>query len=216
MEIEDIVLVIPTRGEREEGVDRCIVSVLESVGEDISVSILENTTGWLKAVNGLVSIMSDVDNIAKSGHHFLMGADDMTFYPGAISSAVEAMDKCFPDTDGVVGFNQVNLDSGSCKAGFTLIGRKFLERFKGYDFFCPDYKHYYADTEFLAYAISIGKFHYCKDAQVDHFHHSVTGYKDSTALISGQSLEDDRETARLRKELGFLWGRDFKRVQHGS
>ena len=203
MEIKDIVLVIPHRGERFGGVKKC----RDSARGVMKWKDLENTTGWLSAVNTYITKLH-TSNLNLS---FLMGADDMIFHPGAVQKAVDAMNEYFPDGDGVIGFNQSNL-IGHCEAGFTLIGHKFLKRFEGQDFFCPDYKHYYADTELWKYVKSVDKFYYCEEARVDHYHFSVTGEKDSTALISQQSREVDKETARKREEQGFLWGRDFKRV----
>ena len=203
MEIEDIVLVITHRGERRGGVTEC----WSSANAPVAMHALLNTTGWIPAVNREIDKMMH----PMCGKAFLMGADDMIFHEGAVQKAVAAMNEKFPDGDGVVGFNQSNLVE-HCEAGFTLIGPKFLDRFMGQDFFCPEYKHYYADTEFWKYAKSVDKFYYCVGARVDHFHFSVTGQKDSTALESQKSRATDKETARKREEAGLLWGRDFTRI----
>ena len=198
MDIDDITLVIPTRGERAGGVQNCVASV----GEPIAVVELINTTGWLMEVN---------DYVKRLDTAFLMGADDMVFHKGAIQEAIRSMNIIYPDENGVIGFNQDNLPN-HCEAGFTLIGRKFLKHLKSHGLFCPDYKHYYADTELFNYAKAFGRFYYNESARVDHYHFSVTGEKDSTALISQASREEDKRTAQRRKAIGLLWGRDFDTI----
>ena len=198
MEIKDIVLVIPTRGERGNGIRNCV----QSVGKKIALTVLPNECGWLPTVNEYIKTLDKA---------FLMGADDMIFHSGAVQIAIEAMNNVFPNENGVIGFNQVNLEN-SCEAGFTLIGRKFIDHLRPHGLFCPDYKHYYADTELHKFATTFGRFRFIKEAKIDHYHFSVTGEKDSTALISQQSREEDKETAKKREEQGLLWGRDFTRI----
>ena len=189
-------------GMRGDGVNRCI----ESAKGVLRVHDLQNTRGWITTVN------EDIPKLTAKGFAFLMGADDMIFHKGSIELAVEAMNERFPDEDGVIGFNQSNLIT-HCEAGFTLIGRKFLKRFEGQFLFCPDYQHYYADTELLRYAETAGKFYYCEEARVDHYHFSVYGQKkDSTALKSQMSRDIDIQTALNRDNQGLLWGHDFRRV----
>ena len=205
VEIEDIVLVVPHRGERGDGPEKCIASAPNSLRAMEYVA----PDGWLKTANNVIIAL----RLNSTRSAFLMGADDMIFHPGAVQIALDAMNERFPDGDGVVGFNQSNLVE-HCEAGFTLIGPKFQERFEARGLFCPDYKHYYADTELLKYAKSVDKFYYCEDARVDHYHFSVTGEKDSTALESQKSRATDIETARKREEQGLLWGREFMRVNN--
>ena len=195
----DITVLIPTRGERING----IVSCINSIGmTDVKTKILKNTGGWLPEVN---KILKDITG------YMIMGADDMDFHPNAIKYAVNILKSNYPDGDGVVGFNQVTL-SNFCKAGFVVMGRKFIDWFPDSRVYCPDYKHYFADTELFEYASLIKKFTYCPEAKVNHYHFSITGNMDSTAMISKRSYAFDSETYAKRQEKKFLWGRDFNRV----
>jgi len=187
---------IPTRGERVIGIITCINSIDR---EGVNTKILKNTTGWLPAVN---AALKDIDG------YFLMGADDMLFKGGAIQKALDVMEREYPDRDGVVGFNQVTLEK-FCEAAFVLMGDKFMDRFPDRQVYCPDYRHYYADTEFMKYAKSVNKFTYCKEAEVEHYHPVYTGKQDETNKVSRLSYKQDRQTASERSEKGFLWGRDF-------
>lgn len=194
----DITCLIPTRGERNEGLERAIVSIPQGV----KVITLVNMDGWIPAVNaacvGLETPM-------------LLAGDDMIFHKGAVCVAAHELYTNFPDGDGVIGFNQANLPE-FCKGGFTLMGDKFLRRFPEGPF-CPDYLHYFADMELWQYAESIGRGVYCEAALVDHYHFSVTGNVDSTARVSRGRMDADKETLKLRQDAGILWGREFSRVR---
>ena len=185
-------------GERLDRIVRCA----ESLRGRASYKILKNSTGWLPAVN---EALKDVKG------YFLMGGDDMTFFTNAIDIAMEVMEDNFPDGDGVIGFNQTNLPN-FCKAGFVLVGRKFIDRFPDSEMYCPDYSHYFSDPEFMAYAESVGKFVYAEDAKVLHFHPSVTGKQDETSRHSRTHWKKDKDTSNKRKDRDLLWGRDFVKV----
>lgn len=193
-------ILIPTMGDRMSGIIRCMDSIDVSAARSV---LLKNSTGWLPAVN---EALKDIED------YMLMGADDMTFHPGSIQKALDMMDNCYPNLDGVIGFNQANLGE-FCEAGFVLMGRKFIDRFPDSQVYCPDYRHYCADTELGVYAQSIGKFTYCHDAKVDHQHFSVVGKKDKTSEVSTSYRSGDMEMAGKRKKLGYLWGHDFKRLR---
>lgn len=179
---------------------------VDSIDVDMEVRVLENTTGWLKAVN---EAGRTIDGAV------LLAGDDMLFKPGAIQKALDVFEAYSQDTDRVVGFNQSNL-KGACEAGFTLMGEGFRDRFPNRQVFCPDYGHYYADTELLRFARMVGKFTFCEAAEVLHWHFSVLGYRDDTSKLVGTLLEDDRARFELRQKRGLLWGSNFKLLHEGG
>ena len=193
----EITCLIPTRGERSEMLSKALASI------DVTMDIktLVNDTGWLQAFN---EASADIEG------SILLAGDDMEFYPGAIAQAIRVLE-LRGTTDLVVGFNQANL-SGFCQAGFVLIGEDFRKRFRGKGVYCPDFKHYYADTELLKFAKKVGKFFYCETARVNHWHFSVTGERDNTSKVSGVNLERDKALFQERRDRGLLWGQDFNLI----
>ncbi len=194
----EITCLIPTMGERLSGIVRCA----ESLRGRASYKILKNSTGWLPAVN---KALREVEG------YFLMGGDDMTFFTNAIDIAMETMEDNYPDGDGVIGLNQSNMEN-FCKAGFVLVGRKFIDRFPDSQLYCPDYLHYFSDPELMAFAKSINRFTYAEDAKVLHFHPAVTGKQDETNKVSRTRWKHDKDVSNKRLEKGYLWGENFASV----
>lgn len=143
--------------------------------------------------------------------------DDIEFAPDCIMAAVKVFTKEFPDTDGVLGLNQSNIaknKEGFSRSAMGMIGRKFAERFPDKCCFCPDYTSFHADAELGMFARSIGKFVYCDDAKVIHYH--PTYYKeleDETHRIVREYKDVDKEIWSLRQKKGLLWGQSFERVK---
>lgn len=139
------------------------------------------------------------------------GADDLEFRPETFAVAAGAMHVCFPDGDGVIGFKQVLHNQKSqdfCDSAFGLMGRKFIERFPDRQVFCPDYIHYYSDSEMGEFSKAAGLFQFCPSAVVDH--HRA---KDNTWDLAHLVLKRDRQAHAERSKRGLLWGRSFERVQ---
>ena len=87
------------------------------------------------------------ENISREWDGFIGLCDDVELLPNTLEKAVLLHNQKFFDTDGVVGFAQ------DCPGyprytfkwfGQTLIGRKFVERYRdaNYQICCPDYYHF--------------------------------------------------------------------------
>lgn len=141
-------------------------------------------------------------------------ADDVKLYPDCLEKAVQCMQSNFPEFDGLVGINQVNIPNG-CKSAFGLIGRKFADRFPDKQCFCPDYIHFYVDTEVGQYAQEVKRFKFCEEAKLIHYHPSVCSEMiDQTHItLRNRSKQRDDETWQKRQRKGLLWGRTFDRVK---
>lgn len=153
---------------------------------------------------------------------FIGLCDDVELKPDALQNIVNTHQVCFPDTDGVCGFKQ------ECPGhqeytfkwfGQTLMGRKFIERYKeaNYQICCPDYYHFIQDQEMYEFAKSLGSFGICSSAILNHYH---PGYiKEETDethnIIRNGNIspkKHDFEMQKKRKEKGYLWGRDFNLI----
>lgn len=128
---------------------------------------------------------------------------------------VDAFHDFFPDLDGMVGLKIANMDPlpGVREYCFFAVGREFIKRFPGKQIFCPDYYHFYADTELGRFASEADVFRFAEKAEVDTFQvNNGRADIDSTWRASrSRKAEDDATNAR-RREAGLLWGRTFERV----
>lgn len=127
----------------------------------------------------------------------------------------------FPDLDGVVGLNLSNLEQipGQTEYCFLAIGRRFLERFPDARPCCPDYYHFFFDTELGEYAKEEGKFFWCEEARVvTHLHggDESKALQDPTHQLSRLHAARDEEMRATRKYSGMLWGRNFDLVSRGE
>lgn len=126
-----------------------------------------------------------------------------------------AFEDRFPDLDGLVGLKIANMDPlpGVREYCFFAAGRKFIERFPDAQLFCPDYYHFYADTELGRGANEAGAFYFAEEARINTFQvNNGRADIDATWRASrSRKKEDDAQNAR-RRENGLLWGRTFDRV----
>lgn len=149
---------------------------------------------------------------------FLGLCDDIELWPDAIEQSVNRMKTMYPDTDGVIGFNQVcpgRPDYTFKWFGQTLMGRKFIERYKlvDYQICCPAYKHFYQDAEMYEYTKSMGKFFECEHAIMNHLHPSFIGNIDEAhnniRFGENSPKKHDDQMFERRQKLGLIWGKSF-------
>lgn len=162
------------------------------------------------------------ENINKNWDGFIGLCDDIELYDDALKNIVECHKNNFPDTDGVVGFKQVcenRYDYSFKWFGQTLIGRKFIERYRfvNYAICCQDYFHFCQDEELFIFANSLNKFKDCENAIMNHYHPAfIPSEIDETHNIirSGplSPKEKDFKMFKKRQKLGYCWGNDFNLV----
>ena len=135
----------------------------------------------------------------------LYASDDIIFYRDCIRTALHAMKRHFPDTDGVIGLNQLQVGvSKGRKYAFGLVGEKFVKRFMDRELFCPEYIHFNGDREMGLYAMEVNKFYYCVGAKVDHIR-----LPDKTTRLGKIVYDSDKIIFRKRQQNQLLWGRNF-------
>lgn len=192
-------VIIPTY-RRAEKLARCVASLLNA-HDFLRIVILPDNrrVGMVTLINEELS-RSDADIIISC-------SDDMEFFPETISHVIYAMEKNFPDTEGVIGLKQIEFDNEGTLFAF---GQKFLQRFPNKWAFCPDYKALYFDTELYDFAISSGLFVFCHDALVHHYHPSAYPKEmDDTHKIGRVLSQNDSFVYEQRKAKGLLWGKNF-------
>lgn len=139
--------------------------------------------------------------------------DDTEVFPDTFKNVEKHFINKFPDMDGVVTFNQINLPSGSDSA-MGCVGRKFIERYKNYSLYCPDYVSFYADSEIGDYAKKLNKFHWGEDCKIVHYHPvSKLEKPDETHwIIRGKDKNIDIKINAERKKRNLLWGESFELI----
>ncbi len=135
----------------------------------------------------------------------------------------------FPDTDGVVGLAQENVDVPYDLA-FPLMGRKFLDRFRalprefctgrdgrgiglgcpeGGDIFWPGYYHLFNDAEIGLTIKCMGNWVFEPRAKLRHFHPEAHGGDLDLTHAHGLTFKHDDAVAwTARRREGALWGLD--------
>jgi hypothetical protein len=132
--------------------------------------------------------------------YFIMANDDFNFHKEWDTRAIAAM----PDNIMVCGVN--DMGNGMCNTIFVVKLRYIREMSGVIDFpntyFCPAYKHNYADQEFYETAIMRGVYTICRESEVEHMHPGFgKGVKDQTYQRSDSTAPGDQQTYNSRRHM---------------
>jgi hypothetical protein len=119
------------------------------------------STGKISAINAdLDRVMSFRPDV------ILLASDDMIPVHGGYDDVIaKAMAKFFPDTDGVLHFND-GFSGQNRLITLSILGRKYFDRF-GYLYY-PGYKSVFCDNEFTDVARMLGKVVYIDHVIIQH------------------------------------------------
>ena len=207
--MNDLVTVTIASTGRKERLSDCIRSIdYDNVrvrvgvreGADIPTDI-QMTFSALFTNDFPVAVQNDLASSIEERSHVLAIADDIIFEPGAIQEAVDTLNDAFPDGDGIIGLNITNMrNDQKCPYAFMLVGSKFFNERLARVLFFPGYRHFFADMELGEYAESLGRFRFCSEARVIHFHPSTGAPADRTHTEGRQGKwEHDNELYLERK-----------------
>jgi len=133
----------------------------------------------------------------------LLGSDDMIPMVKGYDDVIrEKMTRHYPDTDGVLFFNDGV--QGSNLNTLSIMGSKFYQRF-GYIYY-PEYKSFFCDTEFMAVATALDKQTYFPEIIIKHFnpHANKQVPFDSLYIQNHRYWSVDEATYNRRKAAGFF------------
>lgn len=138
----------------------------------------DNNTSKVEAINNNLK-NADFDIL-------LLASDDMIpVTPGYDKIIKEKMQQYFPDTDGVLWFNDgfqgQNLNT------LCILGKKYFDRFN-YIYF-PEYKSLYCDTEFTLVSQKLNRVKYFNDVIIRHDQYSIVKEEPDTLYIRNDKLE---------------------------
>lgn len=112
--------------------------------------ICGKSTGKISAINADLEVVRGLNPDV-----ILLASDDMIPVHGGYDDVIaRAMAKFFPDTDGVLWFND-GFSGGNKLITLSILGRKYFDRF-GYLYY-PGYKSVFCDNEFTEVAKLLGK-----------------------------------------------------------
>ncbi len=143
--------------------------------------------------------------------------DDILFLDDTLKVILDEFPNRFPDYDGVMGLRQINLpDDQAVEGAFGVIGKTYAKRFPDKKVFCPDYHRFYGDFELWQFAKSLNKFHFCREAGIEHLHPAFGGTEDETHKEVRKFLPNDKQTFRMRQAKGLLWGKSWELLNKGE
>lgn len=124
-------------------------------------AICGKSTGKISAIN------NDLDVVRRLNPDvILLASDDMIPVQGGYDDIIaKGMAKFFPDTDGVLWFND-GFSGGNRLITLSILGRKYFERF-GYLYY-PGYKSVFCDNEFTDVAKILGKVVFIDQVIIQH------------------------------------------------
>jgi hypothetical protein len=175
---------------------------------DSDDTIPENISEELSSIHSAIQIcvgepLGKIGAVNRDMEHageydiLLLASDDMIpEYPGYDELIREKMFEHFPDTDGVLwfndGFQKHNLNT------LCIMGRKYYQRF-GY-IYHPAYKSLWCDNEFTEVAASLNKQIYFDTVIIRHVHPVITRVgHDLLYEENDKYFQEDRETYLNRK-----------------
>ncbi len=231
-------IVIPTY-KRDKKLRRCIDSILKQTHQDFDIYIVFDNNDEETYIsimdeyyeNNKISVTLMEEQLFSPGiwnwytrNHFdkiqdgiLWLCDDTELYPDCLEKLSEFYEKHFPNKDGVVGLHQEVPgfpNATPTQYGQCVLGKEYIKQFPNYEVCCPDYTFWYQDQENYLYAKSIGKFEFCEDARIKHYHPCrIKSEKDETHTLSrGEVKRNDDVIYKKRQEQRLIWGQTWERI----
>lgn len=179
--------------EDDSTVSKALQFVLKRLFKNVII-VVGPPSGKIGAVNRDMEKVGNYDII-------LLASDDMVPVEKGYDTFIrEKMQEHYPDTDGVLFFND-----GHQKEKLNtlcILGKKYYERF-GY-IYHPSYKTEYCDVEFMEVADKLGKQTYFENVIIEHQHPLWTlEAKDNTYRDNDKFINTDRDNYLQRKMNGF-------------
>ena len=127
----------------------------------------------------------------------LLASDDMLPVKKGYDAIIKKkMLKHFPDTDGVLWFND-GFQSNNINT-LCIIGKKYYDRFNY--IYHPDYKSLYCDTEFTIVSSVLKKVKYFNEIIIKHIQYSIIGELPDELYIRNDSLEEYDKNIFLNRQ----------------
>jgi glycosyltransferase involved in cell wall biosynthesis len=204
---------VPSLG-RPEKLDRLLKLIPETA--EWPHEVIVKYDEWPPFNLGCPTVLSECVAEAK-GDFVAFTGNDCVPQQGWLRIAMEAMQKWFPEMDGLIG-----LADGYWHGELALhwVGSRKLLPMLGGNFFHPGYKHICCDSELTERCRQANKYVFCEEAKVYHDHPIQTGFKpedvntDPVYRLAYDPESNARDRALLEarsKEFGFPIRQNFSR-----
>lgn len=143
------------------------------------------------------AINRDLEKVNFDWDILLLASDDMIpEIKGYDETIIESMKLYFPDTDGVLWFNDGY--AGNKLNTLCILGKKYFERFN-YIYY-PEYKSVWADNEFTDVSICLKKYKYFGNVIIRHQHPDWGfGERDLVHILNNSNGGHDSQLYNFRK-----------------
>jgi len=155
-----------------------------------------------RSPNKIHACNRNIDKVKEPWDILVLASDDMICTrQGWDTIIIELMERHFPDTDGVLHFNDGH--TGSTCATMTIMGRKYYNRF-GY-IYDPAYKSLFCDNEYMDVAKKLEKYCYFSEIIFTHEHPIWNGNRGHDKLYerNNRFYKQDQITYEQRKRANF-------------
>lgn len=188
-----ILVSTPTLRVRQATALQQLYASLANNNSDIDYELITEPVGKIAAVNAFNSKKWDV---------LLIASDDMVPMVQGWDDIIRFnMNKYFPDTDGVLWFNDGYV--GDRLNTLPCLGKKYYDRF---DYvYNPAYKSLWADNEFMEVATKLGKQVYIGQCIIKHEHpgNNPAVVYDDIYKRNDKFWNEDHSTYIRRKQINF-------------
>ena len=150
----------------------------------------------------IAAINSGINEFDKHYDIILLASDDMIpRVKGYDQIIIDAMKDNYPDTDGVLWFNDGNAKDELNT--LCILGKKYYDRFKY--IYHPSYKGLWCDNEFMDVANILGKQKYFEQVIIYHEHSAWNRSipKDQLNVRDNNNYDIDQSNYELRKQNNF-------------
>lgn len=216
-------VVIPTRGDRPDGLLRCVQS-LRDTAPDVEILVVYDgdVAGEDEPIGVMCLMLPDAPGAIEcwnqgaahaSGDAFVLGADDIVFQPGWYEEAMSKLVQM--NMVGLVALNDMSPNAGKLATHY-LVSKNYLVNEWNGCLAIPAYEHYFVDTEATYRAQRDQMFSYAENAKVEHNHHLWGKAPEDETYKKGMStFIEGRETYEERKQEGFPndWEPYFSHVE---
>jgi glycosyltransferase involved in cell wall biosynthesis len=104
---------------------------------------------------------------------------------------------------GVVGLNDLSRTDGERFSTHPVVTRDYLIQHNGGVLCVPHYVHYFVDVELCEHAQALGKYHFAKEAIIDHQWKGNKSDKDNVYSWAQRYFDADAQCYKQRKQRGF-------------
>lgn len=191
------ILIPHIKGQREEGLFKCKVSLYASIypPNQLEIRVIEGDATVPQKINSAIE--------RTTAEYICYAANDTVFNPDTIRIAITESIKL---NKGLVSFNEGQLlpDEGNINCHF-IIRKDLIPKLDNGELFCSGMNHVGVDNYLWQQCKKMGESYHSENAKITHNHFSKGGTMDSTYEKGWKHCDEDRKV--LAEKLSILEGK---------